>query len=158
MKKDLVMADSREGRLFCQTLLPENAKMRLVGGEGKEFLVGEKNYPFDPKYVKIAEAKALKSGRGPYWGEWRLEVEPLQANADDRFLHVLTAASVERKKPVPAKYVSDEKRDGVTLKVDGQKITFWFNRTGKVGGSVEYDSVNRSLTDKVQPQSGFEYK
>lgn len=157
-KKNVIMADSREGRLFCQTLLPENAKMSLVGGPGKEFLVGDTNYAFDEVYVNAAKAKAAKTGRGPYWGEWRLEVEPSQANADDRFLHVLTAASVERKKPVEAKYVRDGERDGVALKIDGKKVTFWFNRTGAVGGSVEYDDVNRPLTDKVQPQSGFEYK
>jgi hypothetical protein len=46
----------------------------------------------------------------------------------------------------------------VTLKVDGQKVTFWFKRTGKVGGSVEYGGSCRPLTDEVQPQSGFEYK
>ena len=158
MKKDLMMADSRDGRLFCQTLLPANAKMRLVGGEGKEFLAGDTNYALDSVYVAQCRDAAEKTGRGPYWGEWRLEVEPSQADADDRFLHVLTAASVERKKPVDAKYVRDGGRDGVTLKVDGQKVTFWFNRTGKVGGSVEYGGSCRPLTDEVQPQSGFEYK
>lgn len=158
MKKDLMMADSRDGRLFCQTLLPADAKMRLVGGEGKEFLAGDTNYALDSVYVAQCRDAAEKTGRGPYWGEWRLEVEPAQAEADDRFLHVLTAASVERKKPVEAKYVRDVGRDGVTLKVDGQKVTFWFNRTGKVGGSVEYGGSCRPLTDEVQPQSGFEYK
>ena len=157
MKKNLLMADSRDGRLFCQTLLPENAKMTLVGGEGKEFLVGDTNYPLDKKYVSSNESRAAKSGRGPYWGEWRLEVEPAQANADDRFLHVLTAASTERRKPVDAKYIREPERDGVTLKIDGQKVTFWFNRNGKVGGEVEYDGKVTPLTDKVQKQSGFEY-
>lgn len=157
MKKNLMMADSRDGRLFCQTLLPDNAKMRLVGGEGKEFLVGDTNYAFDKLYVTETKAAAQKTGRGPYWGEWRLEVEPSQANADDRFLHVLTAASTECRKPVDAKYICDAERDGVTLKINGQKVTFWFNRNGKVGGEVVYDGKAAPLTDKIQKQSGFEY-
>ncbi|MBO7192092.1 MAG: hypothetical protein J6V17_01725, partial [Bacteroidales bacterium] len=73
------------------------------------------------------------------------------------FLHVLTAASVDAFKPVEAKYVSDDSRDGVRVKYDGHDVTFWFNRTGEIGGEVEYDGVVSPLTDEVQPQSGFIY-
>lgn len=155
VRKNIAVADSRDGRLFCQTLLPQDAQMRLVGGPGKEFLVGDVNYPLDSIYIKRIQDRVEQEHRGPYWGEWRLEVEPSQESADARFLHVLTAASTERRKPVKATYVSDEKRDGVSLKVDGKKVTFWFNRTGEIGGEVEADGTRRPLTDSVQKQSGF---
>jgi hypothetical protein len=58
---------------------------------------------------------------------------------------------------VDAKYICDAERDGVTLKINGQKVTFWFNRNGKVGGEVVYDGKAAPLTDKIQKQSGFEY-
>ena len=69
----------------------------------------------------------------------------------------ITAASVERTRPVNAKLVKDGDRDGVSLKVDGHKVTFWFNRNGEIGGEVEYDGKIQKLTDQVQKQTGFEY-
>ena len=52
--------------------------------------------------------------------------------------------------------VKDGSRDGVSLKVDGHKVVFWFNRTGEIGGEVEYDGKVTPLTNKVQKQTGFE--
>ena len=86
-----------------------------------------------------------------------MEVEPSAPRTDDRFLHVLTAASVDAFKPVDAKYVSDADRDGVRVKFDGHDVTFWFNRTGEIGGEVEYDGVSEPLTNEVLQQKGFIY-
>ncbi len=157
VKKGVMRADSNDGRLFCQTLLPVDAKMEVIGGKGNEFLVGHRNYPMDPDYKEEHEKDAVRRARGPYWGNWRLEVEPSSARKDDRFLHVLTAASVDAFKPVDAKYVSDAQRDGVRVRFDGHDVTFWFNRTGEIGGAVEYDGVVSPLTNEVQQQTGFIY-
>jgi len=156
-KNNIIMADSREGRLFCQTLLPEDAELGLVGGTGQEFLVGDVNYALADNYVKDARKIAEKTSKGPYWGEWRLEVKASHERAENRFLHVLTAGDTGLKKPVKAHYVRESDRDGVRLKVDGHEVTFWFNRTGAIGGEVEYDGERRPLTEKVQPQAGFEF-
>jgi heparin/heparan-sulfate lyase len=157
VKKGVMRADSNDGRLFCQTLLPVDAKFEVIGGKGNEFLVGHRNYPMDPDYKEEHEKDAVRRARGPYWGNWRLEVEPSSARKDDRFLHVLTAASVDAFKPVDAKYVSDAQRDGVRVRFDGHDVTFWFNRTGEIGGAVEYDGVVSPLTNEVQQQTGFIY-
>ena len=157
VKGNLLTADARDGRMFCQTLLPADAQFNVVGGKPGDFFVGEENYPLIASYVKEWTKKAEKSKRGPYWGGWRLEVSPSKANAEDRFLHVITAASVERTRPVNAKLVKDGDRDGVSMKVDGHKVTFWFNRNGEIGGEVEYDGKVQKLTDQVQKQTGFEY-
>ena len=157
VKKGVMRADSNDGRLFCQTLLPVDAKMEVIGGKGNEFLVGHRNYPMDPDYKEEHEKDAVRRARGPYWGNWRLEVEPSSARKDDRFLHVLTAASVDAFKPVDAKYLSDAQRDGVRVRFDGHDVTFWFNRTGEIGGAVEYDGVVSPLTNEVQQQTGFIY-
>ena len=157
VKKGLMRADSNDGRLFCQTLLPADAKFEIIGGKGKEFMVGDRNYPMEEGYVSENEKDAVRRARGPYWGAWRMEVEPSEPRKDDRFLHVLTAASVDAFKPVEAKYVSDADRDGVWIKADGHEIVFWFNRTGEIGGEVVYDGEARLLSDQVQPQSAFIY-
>ena len=152
-------ADSGDGRLFCQTFLPEDAQLSLVGGPGKEYWVGDRNYPLDEQTNQEYIAQAKKLGRGPYTGAWRLEVAPGAARNNDRFLNVLTAAYVDRLSPVSAKYVKTPGKDGVVLKADGRKITFWFNSEGPVGGEVEIDGRRRDLTSSVQQQSGvlFDY-
>ena len=158
VKGRLLKTDSGEGRLFCQTLLPADAHISVVGGDGNEFRVGDINYELSESYVKGRTEKAKNNGRGPYWGRWRLEVTPAKSTMDDRFLHVLTAASSDRKHPVDAKLVRDRSRDGVQLKVDGHKVTFWFNRTGEIGGECEYDGARCALAVNVQPQEGFIYE
>ena len=156
VKKGVLRADSGEGRLFCQTLLPKNAKFELIGGPGREFWVRDRNYTFEDAVVKNYAAKVEKDGRGPYTGAWRLELKPGAPSADDRFLNVLTAADVYTAKPIAAKYVSDASRDGVVLTIDGRKITVWFNRTGEVGGSIAFGSGPETpLATSVTPQSGI---
>ena len=155
LKNNLIIADSQKGRIFCQTLLPEDANLKLVGGNGKEFLSGGVNYAFDEAYLEQEIPNTVQNGRGPYWGEWRLEVSPSELNETDQFLHVITAASVERKNPVKAKYVKDGNYDGVSLKINGETITFWFSRCGEIGGKVEWNGVTRHLTNTVQQQKGF---
>lgn len=156
---NVMRADSGDGRLFCQTFLPENANLSLVGGPGKEYWVGDRNYPLDEKTNEKYQAEAKKLGRGPYMGSWRLEVKPTAENKSDRFLNVLTAAYVDRMSPLNAKYVKAPGKDGVSFKVNGQKFIFWFNAEGPIGGEVEINGKKRALTDAVQPQSGvlFDY-
>ena len=156
---NVVRTDSGDGRLFCETLLPQDAELNLVGGPGKEYWVGDRNYPLDEKTNEKYIAEAKKLGRGPYTGAWRLEVSPSSANKEDRFLHVLTAAYVDRLTPVNAKYLKAPGKDGVLIKAGGSKIAFWFNSEGPVGGEVEINGRKRALTGEVQAQSGvlFDY-
>ena len=151
----LVRADSMDGRLFCQTLLPEKPEIEVIGGPGKEFWVRDRNYPINPKVVASKTAAAEKAGRGPYYGAWRIELRSPKTPAEERFLNVLTATSTDSFKPVKAKLVRDGSRDGVTLTLKGKKMTFWFNREGAVGGEVVIGKESRPLTQQVQPQAGL---
>ena len=88
----LLTTDSGKGRLFCETVLPEDAKLEKIGGHGKEFWANGKNWEPDSAFLASAERGAKRTGRGPYFGAWRLEVSPGAPRNADRFLHVLTAA------------------------------------------------------------------
>jgi heparin/heparan-sulfate lyase len=71
------------GRMDGTILAPATGDLRLasVGGPGKEFMVGERNFPQDPNHrVPLADSE----GAG-----WRLELSPATARQDDRFLVVL---------------------------------------------------------------------
>ena len=156
IKGNLIKADSRGGRLYCQALLPKDAKFDLIGGPGKEFWVRDRNFEIDPAFYEKSFKDAEGRGYGPYFGAWRIEEKPAVAAESDRFLNVLTATSSDGGKPVKAKLVQDGARDGVVLSLKGRKMTFWFNREGTVGGEVVIGkTARRPLTDKVQPQEGI---
>jgi len=74
--KHLVITNGK-GRLFVQTLLPENPTIRLVSGS-QLYSYGGQDYP--PSH---------DTGPAP---ECRIEVSPSQLQCWDYFLHVLTAA------------------------------------------------------------------
>jgi len=143
----LLRADCGKGRLFCETLLPENAVLAKVGGPGREFWASGRNWELDPVFVTNALKRAEKRGTGPYFGNWRLEVSASAPRVDDRFLHVLTATDTSQNKPVDARLVREDARDGVLLTVPGYKdngrvgtlqMTILFNRAGEIGGEVRY--------------------
>ena len=177
----LMVADSGKGRLFCETILPEDARLEKIGGPGKEFWANGKNWEPDAAFLAAAGRGAERTGQGPYFGAWRLEVAPGMPRAQDRFLHVLTAADTSATAPIIEKIVADG-RDGVTVKVPNVvrgkwrgtlKATFSFNRTGPVGGWVDFSFVGepvapseslarlssmglpRSLATTIQPQEGL---
>lgn len=170
----LVRADCEGGRLFCETLLPEGASVAKVGGPGKAFWAGGRNWDVDARFLENARRTAEKAGHGPYFGDWRLEVAPPVPSADDRFLHVLTATDTSVGTPVAARRVSDADCDGVVLTVPDHvrggvkgrlEATFRFRRTGSVGGDVRLvfrpadgsaeQVVARPLATALQPQAGI---
>ena len=169
----VMRADSREGRLFCEALLPKDAAIELVGGPGKEFWSNGKNWEIYDKWLERERRTCAKDGRGPYWGEWRAETHPGAPRAADRFLHVLTAADVRTPRGVQTRLVEEADRDGVTLVFPGKELhgkpvtletTFLFNRTGAVGGEVRFEARDASgkicatkrqpLAEMVTPQKG----
>ena len=154
VKKNVLKADGTGGRLFCQTLLPQNAEVELIGGPGKEFWVRDRNYPLSDKSMEKYNKSAEKTGRGPYLGGWRMELSPSDVSDRARFLNVLTAATPNRKAPLKVKYVNSEGKDGVTFSLEGKTYTFMFNTDGEVGGTVTIDNVTRPLISEVTPQKG----
>ncbi|MCX7590922.1 MAG: hypothetical protein N2255_04770, partial [Kiritimatiellae bacterium] len=79
----LVVADNLPGRLFCKTLLPANARLALVGGEGHEFDYNGTNRP--PKGFKGLD----KEPRERQYGGWRVDVTPNGGATEVFYVHVL---------------------------------------------------------------------
>ena len=114
-------ADMNKGRLFVQSLLPENARAELVGGKDHEFFASGRNWPLD----------TLRTYS--YAGNWRLEVSPATDGETTRFCHVLQASDTGVAAPVPAKLIRSGEED--VVKVAGR--TLRFRRTGKIGFRME---------------------
>ena len=146
----LLTADLGKGRIFCETLLPENAVLSKVGGPGKEYWASGKNWEINPKFAAAAKAQAERCGVGTHFGNWRLEVTPGAPAKSDVFLHVLTAADTTRTEPVRARMVREGSRDGVIIEMSDGPLKILFNRTGKVGASVNGVEVKT----EIQAQSG----
>jgi hypothetical protein len=79
-EKKLATIDNGKGRLFCQTLLPEGAKLEKVGGGGKSFF---------HKSRKGEEVSWSFDGKGGDLGAGRLDVVPPNETAECVYLHVL---------------------------------------------------------------------
>ena len=159
LRRALMMNSQRfengKGRLFCETVLPADARLEKIGGPGKEFWSNGKNWEPDAAFLASAARGAKRTGRGPYMGAWRLEVAPGAPRANDRFLHVLTATDTTATCPQVERIKTDT-CDGVTVAVGATKATVLFNRTGTVGGtSACGEGSVRPLATTVQPQSGL---
>lgn len=64
-----------------ETLLPKSVDITKIGGEGKQFMIGETNYDYT-----VTPNAAAEVG----WG--RVEVSPSEANKTDYFLNVMTVS------------------------------------------------------------------
>lgn len=151
----VVRADARRGRLFCETLLPTDARLVCVGGPERAFWSNGRNWEIEPSWLAQARRACEAAGRGPYWGEWRVETQPGAPRADDRFLHVLTATDTTAPAGVVARRIEEANRDGVVLTfADGEEVALLFARTGPVGGEIRLGGTARPLATTVTPQRG----
>lgn len=76
------------GKLVAQMLLPADAEIEALGGEGREFLIEGKNYPYD--YTGTLKP-CVETG----WG--RVEVRPAKPAKEDRFLNVMFVCDADNR-------------------------------------------------------------
>lgn len=118
-----------KGRLFLQTLLPDNPQVRLVSGP-ELYSYGGRNYP-----------PSRDTGPAP---ECRIEISPSGQNYTDYFLHVLTATDSGTASVDKAIAKVAPRQVGVSV---GQ-ATIKFTTTA-VGGSIELFGHQRQFINKV---------
>ncbi len=128
--------NSYNGRLVNETLLPADATIKKVGGTGKEYLVGDTNYPPQSKHSDGVDES----------GKWRIEVSPDAANAEDYFLNVIQVSDNDNSiVPLDATMYEDDKFYGVRIKdkaayftkaTEKLSETFMISATGE--GTLEY--------------------
>ncbi|MFW9842912.1 MAG: heparinase II/III family protein [Candidatus Thorarchaeota archaeon] len=118
-----------KGRLFIQTLLPSEPKVRLV--------TGDKLYSYDGK----AYPPARDTGPAP---QCRVEISPERPQNVDYFLHILTAAdnSVTSVEKANAQVKDKE----VIVTIGRIKIRFGM---AEVRGHIELSGRSTNFTDKI---------
>lgn len=134
--------------MYCRTLLPEDAVLTPVGGQGKEFWAAGKNW--DIVSDGLTEKNLAMMGR------WRVEVAPAVARKADLFLHVIQVGDRQLARMDEMKLLRDSGTCGIHLTTTGQTWEVRFNADGPLGGHIHRTGdgvIDRALAVTVQPQS-----
>ena len=149
-------ADQADGRLFCRTLLPDDAVLHKVGGPGKEFMADGVNWSFLPE----AQLNKPEGWVPEYMGRWRVEVDPGAPRLTDVFLHLIQVGD---------RSLATMNGAETTVAADSVSLTFAhargnvmlrFASVGQVAGHLRIRDaagavVDRQLTRQVASQAGL---
>lgn len=146
-------AEHEDGRLFCRTLLPKRPVLTKIGGPDRQFWCDGRNWPLPPGWWLNAETEPL--------GQWRVEVAPSQARADDVFLHLIAVGDrAELTAMTPCTLLSGAAETGVAFRADDRDVVVRFATDGSATGHIRIagrsgGAVDRPLTKAVLPQAGL---
>jgi heparin/heparan-sulfate lyase len=145
-----VRADHGQGRLFCRTLLPEDAALTVVGGPGTAYWAAGRNWEIVADDLKPEQLALI--------GQWRLEVSPGDARSEDSFLHVFQVGSQELAAMAPVRLLREGSRVGVEVSVGPRVWTVEFETQGDLGGRIraggETVPIDTPLATAVQTSAG----
>jgi len=113
------------GRLVNESILPkaEDSVTEKIGGEGKEYMIGDKNI------------KAVNVTRGDESGKWRIEISPKTPKETDYFLNVLHVSDADDSiAPLPCEYYETEGYAGVKIK---DRVVFLTKNSERTSKKVE---------------------
>jgi heparin/heparan-sulfate lyase len=116
--------NGESGRLILDVLMPRpnNLKLNIVGGPGKEFWVFGKNYPNDLSEYPNNSVEA---------GAWRIEVSPRDAADEDLFLNVMQVTDTITKQQLPVRLIETDAHVGCLIEGPGIKWAVVFRRDGQ---------------------------
>ena len=146
-------ADQEEGRLFCRTLLPEDATLTKIGGPGRQFWADGRNWPIPPGWRAPDTTELL--------GQWRIEVSPGDQRKEDLFLHVIQVGDrTELTAMSPVELIREGETAGARIQCGGRTWEVRFATQGDAGGHIRIVDAGRVVMDRalagdVTPQVGL---
>ncbi len=155
IKGDSFHAEHEKGRLTCRTLAPVDARLEAIGGPGRQFWCGDRNWPLPEGFAMDGSEDTL--------GQWRVEVTPRGDRRDVVFLHLIDVgpsgvdASVNVAVPI-----QEPGWTGVSFRTADRAVRIRFATSGGAGGDIRIDPgpdgprLKRPLTESVLPQAGIE--
>lgn len=149
------VASQRDGTLTGRTVWPADAGLRAVGGPGREFWAGGRNWEID---------RGMLDEELELFGWGRIEVAPGSTRESDHFLHVLQVgergAAAESEATVER--IGRAESPGVHIgEIDGTAWEITFEREGPLGGTLRKREggdieFERALPMTIEPQTGIE--
>ena len=138
--------------MFFKPILPVNANVELVGGEGKEFWASGRNWPLP----------GGENWRNAYrfTGNWRIETSDPEESDTTIFLNVLQAADTNTDAMVSVDAVAAIGNKGPGVVITSKDKTVWtvtFNDDGTDGGWITAKTkdgevlVDREFTREMDP-------
>ena len=145
-------ADQGEGRIFCRTILPETAELSKIGGPGRQFWSGGRNWPLPQGYRTPDSTRLL--------GQWRVEISPRRANEDDLFLHLIQVGDRSLQEMAQSELVKKDNRAGVRFATGQTECEVLFGTGGAPSGHIIIRKsgvtvADRDLAGQVTPQKGL---
>ena len=138
------------GRLRGQVLLPEGAAFTRVGGEGREFWLGDRNYD-DEGAVQRRIEKRTGRGRHLEPGAWRLEVSPPRPARLDHYLVVMLPSLRDEEEDTQiSRLPAREGWVGCELRRGERRSRWWFARDGSAVEFVRYQGEREVERRSVQ--------
>ena len=140
------------GKLFCRTLLPRKVERTAVGGPGRQFWSGGRNWPL-PKGTRTDE-------NNPLLGQWRVEISPAAPRASEEFLHLIEAGDAAQSRMTASETVRKNGRTGVRFRNASGQWEVLFGVDGPPSGHITLKRgavtvLDRELTVQVQRQAGL---
>jgi hypothetical protein len=135
----LVHADNEGGRVYCETLLPDQAILTKVQGARLE--------QADGSYV-IPEA-----WKDSPTDTWRLDVGPSRANTEDIFLHVMQAVDAGTPKTFSSRTVKRDGTVGVEVTDGNRSFEVLFATKGKAAGHIKITENGTMVAHRAFPQT-----
>ena len=156
-------ADHGEGRLFCRTLLPQNGRLTKIGGPGKQFWSGDKNWPLptlSPDDWNYKNRNSIPDDTKELLGQWRVEVSPEKEATSDLFLHLIQVGERSLQSMAVSETVQSGDMAGVRFTYGQKQYEVLFNTKDKVGGKILIKqsgdkTTEEYFTQKVNPQKGL---
>jgi hypothetical protein len=147
----MTTAEHNKGRMLCKTILPKDAVLRAVGGQGKQFWAAGKNWDI--------VRDGLTDENLALMGQWRVEVTPGQASKKNVFLHVIQVGGQGLEKMDMAELIEESNTCGVRVTVEDATWEVMFNSDGPLGGHISRTGqdrrISRPLATSVQKQVGI---
>ena len=155
-------ADQGDGRIFCKTIFPEKAGLTKIGGPGKQFWSGGKNWPLptlspdDWNYNRNTSPQDTRE----LLGQWRIEVSPDKLETDDNFLHLIQVGDHSIQTMTKSETVKKGDRVGVHFTYGQKEYTVMFDTKDNAGGmiSIKHNGVEvlkENFTQQVKLQTGL---
>ena len=152
-----------KGKLFCRTILPEKAGITKIGGPGKQFWSGGRNWPLPvltPEDWNYRRGQRVPLDTVPLIGQWRIEVTQSEAASEDFFLHLIQVGDRSMTSMVNSEKIATDGMAGVRFEFNLKKYEIMFATEGAPGGKISIiQNGNRirdeKFTDKVKPQVGL---
>lgn len=153
---DTWYADQDKGRIFCRTLMPDDAVITKVGGPGKEFLADGVNYSLNAGPAAWAADTGSKVATLDYeevpelMGRWRMEVSPASPRKGDVFLHLIQVGDQTLDAMSDAEAWHDGTSAYVTFMAGDREVTVAFTLpAGGVSFSVPADGAAPAVGGQI---------